>query len=247
MNFSYNFLILFVLVGIVTSAQSTFQVSGKIVDGNNEGFPFANVLLLRTSDSTLVKGSLTNEEGAYLLESIPSGSYYLQSSFLGFQPISSREFQLSEDIEIPALILQEGETLGEVIVTAKKPLFTQKVDRLVINVENSIVSSGGTALEVLERSPGVVINRQNNAISVVGKDGVVVMINGKTSYVPASSLVQLLDGMSADNIESIELITTPPSNFDAEGNAGFINIVLKKNVNLGLSGSYSLSLVLFEK
>jgi len=92
-----------------------------------------------------------------------------------------------------------------------------------------------------KRSPGVLVNRQSNAISLAGKDGVVIMINGKTSYVPISSIVQVLEGMSADNIETIELITTPPANFDAEGNAGFINIVLKKRADLGLNGSYSLS------
>jgi len=112
---------------------------------------------------------------------------------------------------------------------------------MVINVENSIVSAGGTALEVLERSPGVNVNRQSNSIAIAGKEGVVVMVNDKISYMPASALVQMLEGMSADNISSIELITTPPANFDAEGNAGYINIVLKKRTDLGLNGSYSIS------
>ena len=94
---------------------------------------------------------------------------------------------------------------------------------------------------MLERSPGVLVNRQDNSISLTGKEGVVVMMNGKLSYMPTSSLVQLLDGMSSDNIESIELITTPPANFDAEGNAGYINIVLKQNIDTGLNGSYSFS------
>lgn len=222
--------------------QTSYTISGRILDSNNDAITFANVLLMKVSDSTFVKGAVTDESGAYILESIPANTYYLEGSVVGFQTARSEAFTLNADYTVPVLVMTEGEELGEVVVQAKKPLFTQKVDRLVINVENSIVSSGGTALEVLERSPGVVVNRQNNAISVVGKDGVVVMINGKTSYVPASSLVQLLDGMSADNIESIELITTPPANFDAEGNAGFINIVLKKNANLGLNGSYSLSL-----
>ena len=127
------------------------------------------------------------------------------------------------------------------LLKPKKPLYEQKVDRMVINVENSIVSAGGTALEVLERSPGVNVNRQSNSISIAGKEGVVVMVNDKISYMPASALVQMLEGMSADNISSIELITTPPANFDAEGNAGYINIKLKKRTDLGLNGSYSMS------
>lgn len=241
MKLSYRLLLLGFLCLQVTFAQSGFSVSGKISDIDNQGIAFANVLLMRATDSTLVKGSLTDDNGSYVFDNILRGTYYVQATFVGYQPSKSDAFELNEVMEIPDIILKEGEELGEVVVQARKPLFTQKVDRLVINVENSIVSSGGTALEVLERSPGVVVNRQSNGISVVGKEGVVVMINGKISYVPQSSLVQMLDGMNADNIESIELITTPPANFDAEGNAGFINIVLKKNADLGLKGSYSLS------
>jgi outer membrane receptor protein involved in Fe transport len=222
-------------------SQSNFKVSGSVLDTANKGVPFANILLLRANDSTLVKGALTTETGTFEITDIPVGSYFIKGTFIGYQPSQSEVFELTSDYRVPELVLVEGESLEEVLVVAEKPLFTQKVDRLVINVEGSIVSSGGTALEVLERSPGVVVNRQGNSISVVGKDGVVVMINGKTSYVPSESLVQLLESMSSDNIQSIELITTPPANFDAEGNAGFINIVLKKTADLGLNGSYSLS------
>jgi outer membrane receptor for ferrienterochelin and colicin len=233
--------VVILLFTAVVSGQTTHNITGQISDTNNDGIPFANVLLMKAVDSTLVKGSLTNETGAFTINEVPSGTYFVQGTYLGFQPSRTDNFELRSHMELPVIILSEGEALGEVVVQARKPLYTQKVDRLVINVESSIVSSGGTALEVLERSPGVVVNRQNSAISVVGKEGVVVMINGKISYVPTSSLVQMLDGMSADNIESIELITTPPANFDAEGNAGYINVVLKKNADLGLNGSYSLS------
>ncbi len=219
-----------------------YSINGKVNDASDSGIAFANVLVMRSADSTFVKGGVTTEQGSYVIDDIPAGNYFVQATVVGFQTATSENFNLDTDVNLPTLILREGEELGEVVVQARKPLYTQKVDRLVINVENSIVSSGGTALEVLERSPGVVVNRQNNAISVVGKEGVVVMINGKISYIPTSSLVSMLDGMSADTIESIELITTPPANFDAEGNAGYINIVLRKNANLGWNGSYSLSL-----
>ncbi|NND62704.1 MAG: TonB-dependent receptor [Flavobacteriaceae bacterium] len=241
MNHKNSILLLCILCSLSAFAQSSYKVSGKVTDTNGEGVAFANVLLLKSADSTLVKGALATDLGDYVIEDIPEGVYYIQSTVLGFQPAETAPFNLNSDKAIETLVLAEGEALDEVVVKAAKPLFTQKVDRLVINVESSIVSSGGTALEVLERSPGVVVNRQNNNISVVGKDGVVVMINGKISYVPASSIVQMLEGMSSDNIESIELITTPPANFDAEGNAGFINIVLKKTSDLGLNGSYSFS------
>ena len=120
-------------------------------------------------------------------------------------------------------------------------MFEQKIDRMVINVKNSITNTGGTALDVLEKSPGITMNRQNNTIAVNGKNGVMVMMNGKINYMPMEALVQLLSATSADNIEKIELITTPPSKYDAEGNAGYINIVMINNPYSGISGSYFLN------
>jgi hypothetical protein len=113
---------------------------------------------------------------------------------------------------------------------------------LTINVAGSITSAGNTALQILERSPGVAVNRQSNTVAMLGKEGVRVMINGKINYTPASAILQVLDGMSAGNIDRIELITTPPANFDAEGNAGYINIVLKDNNNMGTNGSFTATL-----
>ena len=139
------------------------------------------------------------------------------------------------------ILREDSQVLGEVEIVGRKALFEQKIDRLVVNVANSVTSAGGTALEVLERSPGVVVNRQSDALSLIGKEGVVIMINGKQTYQPTAGILQMLDGMSADNIESIELITTPPANFDAEGNAGYINIVLKKSTDLGLNGNMTAS------
>ena len=241
MRFTTVLLVLASTVFIQLNAQTNYQITGNVLDGNDNEVAFANVLLLRASDSTLVKGAISAENGSFSFDDIASDRYFVESSVLGYQPAKSEVFELTSNYTVPTLVLLEGESLDEVVIVAEKPLYTQKVDRMVINVEASIVSSGGTALEVLERSPGVVVNRQNNNISVVGKEGVVVMINGKINYVPTSSIVQLLDGMSADNIESIELITTPPASFDAEGNAGYINIVLKKSADLGLNGSYSFS------
>ena len=209
-------------------AQNTYSVSGLVKGSNNQGVPYVNVLLLKATDSTLSKGTISKDDGTYIIENTSKGNYLIMCSSVGYQTVYSKPFTLNKNYITENLFLNEGEQLNEIVVEAKKPLYQQKVDRMVINVENTIVSAGGTALEVLERSPGVIINRQNNNISIAGKEGVVVMINDKISYMPASSLVQMLNGMSADNISSIELITTPPANFDAEGNAGFINIILKK-------------------
>lgn len=223
------------------SAQSQFTVSGVVNDSLGVGIPFANVLLLNTADSTLVVGTITSEEGKYNFKDVSPGNYMILGTMVGFTEAYSPPFEVNADYSPEPLILLEGEQLGEVNISVAKPLYQQKVDRLVINVENSIVSAGGSALEILERSPGVIVNRQNNLISILGKEGVVVMINGKNNFVPTAALIQMLEGMPAENISTIELITTPPANFDAEGNAGFINIVLKQRTDLGFNGSYSLS------
>jgi len=235
-------IILFLFSFNKITAQSTYQIEGNLIDNTGKSIAFANILLLKANDSTLIKGEITKEDGSYSISKVATGDYFIRASLIGYQNTESETFKLVGDYRLNPLVLIEGEALSEVVLTSEKPLFTQKVDRLVINVESSIVSAGGTALEVLERSPGVNINRQSNAISIVGKEGVVVMINDKISYMPSSALVQMLEGMSADNISSIELITTPPANFDAEGNAGYINIVLKKRTYLGLNGSYSVAI-----
>ena len=233
---------LFCLFVFPKNSHSQATISGIVQDANGP-LPYATVLLLQPSDSSLVRGSVTNDDGIFSIGNVSKGSYLLSAAMVGFEDT----YQI---IEVPATgnlkvgiinISENVAQLDAVTVTAKKPLFEQKIDRLVVNVANSVTSAGSNALEVLERSPGVVVDRLNGAISMAGKNGVVVMINGKISRMSSDAVVQMLEGMTADNIESIELITTPPANFDAEGNAGFINIVLKQSPDDGLNGSLSLN------
>lgn len=241
MSTTLKFLLLFCFYSFTSFSQNSYIIKGNVFDASARPIEFASVLLLLKSDSTLVKGTVTEENGSFQLEASDNTEYLLSTSMIGFENNYSKSFILSNDLDAGEIILIENNTLTEVVIKEKKPLYSHKVDRMVINVENSIVSAGGSVLEILEKSPGVLVNRQNNSISIVGKEGVVVMINGKASYVPANAVVQFLQGMSSNNLESIELLTTPPANFDAEGNAGFINIVLKKRLDLGLNGSYTLS------
>ena len=231
-------LLLFVFNDIF--AQKDYSISGDVAMSNKEALSFANVLVIKPTDSSLVEGAIALEDGSFVFSEIPEGSYLVMASMVGYESTYSPAFTLDSNIQIETLILTEEE-LDEVQIEGTKPLYQQKMDRMIINVENSIVSAGSSALEILERSPGVLVNRQSNSISIAGKEGVVVMINDKISYIPVSSIVQMLDGMNADNIVSIELITTPPANLDAEGNAGYINIVLKQRTDVGLNGSFSLS------
>lgn len=239
-----HFLGLILLVWICANsilAQDNYDIEGKITGEDGSAIAFANVLLLMPSDSSLVQGTITGEMGNFEIHQINPGKYVLMSSLVGYESTYSGPIEILDKSVHLDMVLREGTALEEVVVTDKKPLYIQKIDRMVINVAQSVVSAGGTALEILERSPGVTVNRQNSSVSLLGKDGVIMMINGKISYMPMNAVIQLLDGMSADNIESIELITNPPANLDAEGNAGFINIEMIKRTDLGLQGSYSVS------
>ena len=236
----------FVFVTLFTvTTFSQIKIKGTVTDSGGRPIPQANILLLKHADSSLVKGTITNEKGQFLLEKISEGNYLISYSFSGYKQLYSEPLtvtKFSKDVDAKnSVLLQDRLQLQQVTVNVKKQLYEQKIDRMVINVSGSITSAGSTALDVLERSPGVIVDRNNNSLSINGKNGVVVMINGKVNYMPLNAVVQMLAGMSADNIEKIEIITTPPSNLDAEGNAGFINLVLKSNPNYGTNGSFSLS------
>jgi hypothetical protein len=237
--------VLLFLPAFLSGLQAQSQISGAVLDSKSAPVSYANVLLLRSADTSLVKGAVTDDAGLFQLNEIAAGAYLVEVSMLGYKEYRSGLIELKAGgakKELGRIVLIENSAeLEEVEVVAKKPLFEQKIDRLIINVENSITSAGATALDVLERSPGIVVNRQNNSIALAGKDGVIVMINGKINRMPLEAMVQMLAGMPSSNIEKIELITTPPANFDAEGNAGFINIVMKQLNNRGLNGAYSLS------
>ncbi|HXO74891.1 MAG TPA: TonB-dependent receptor, partial [Puia sp.] len=217
-------------------------IHGVVLDRSNKPLVGANVLLLHPADSSLAKGMVTNDLGVYSFGNVKPGPYILSFSAAGYEKVYSPALTISdkEKKELGTQVLaQASQQMADVTVTAKKPLFEQKIDRMIVNVEGNITATGSTILDVLERSPGVIIDRQNNSISLSGKNGVVVMINGKINRMPISAVIQMLSGMSAGNIEKIELITTPPANLDAEGNAGYINIVLKVNDSYGTNGSIS--------
>lgn len=223
--------------------QAQSQLSGLVKDAAGKPLPFANVLLLNAADSSLVHGMLASEEGAYQFENVAPGSFLLSSSMIGYIQGFSQPFLIQENSarkEMEPMILQENNTLlSEVQVVAKRPFLEQKIDRTVVNVSNSITNAGSNALEVLQRSPGVQVNRLTKSISLFGKEGIVIMINGKISRMPSDAVVQMLESMNANNIDRIELIHTPPANFEAQGNAGIINIVLKNTGDEGLNGGYS--------
>ncbi len=213
-------------------------IKGQIKTGE-EVVPFANILLLNPADSSLQKGTISDPEGFFSLVSQPA-TYLLKVTSVGYQDFFQTVTLTNAPLDLGVLEMAENtEVLGEVVVTAQKPIFEQKIDRTVVNVQSSVTASAGTALDILEKSPGVTVNRTNNSIAMAGKQGVRIMINGKITRMPLDAAVQMLNGMNAESVESVELITTPPAKYEAEGNAGMINIVLKQSTDQGTNGSYS--------
>jgi outer membrane receptor protein involved in Fe transport len=221
------------------------QVSGRVTTANGQPLAYVTVSLTKAADSSSVKSMLSNEQGAYNIADVPAGNYRLKLSSIGYQTWFSSPFETNgrKDAKYLAVIVMKEDTrqLGEVVVKASKPLYQQRSDGLVVNVESSVLTKGSTALQVLERSPGVAIDHRDNGISLNGKSGATIMINGKLVRMPLAQITNLLNGTSADNIEKIELLSTPPAGYDAEGSAGIINIVMKKSKKQGTNGSYSLT------
>jgi hypothetical protein len=228
----------FILFFYSLDVHSQAVITGTVIEEDGSSLPGANVLLLQPSDTSLVKGTVTDNAGYYELNNIDPGWYLLSVSVIGFQRHVTAPFETGQDpIPFETITLQASlEEMDEVDVTARRPLFEQEIDRLVVNVQRSITSSGSSVLQVLEKSPGVQVNRQSNTLSMSGKSGVRVMINDKFVQLPIDAVVQMLDGMSAANIDQIELITTPPARYEAEGDAGIIHIKMQQFTELGTTG-----------
>ena len=233
-------LLLALMLSTIQISYAQFTINGRIADEHDTGVPFANVLLLNISDSVLIKGAVADQDGYYNFTNVSRGDFILQSYSIGFAKSYSREirFRTENVITMDDIILKEdSKELEEVVIKAEKPLYEQTIDRMVVNVQSSPIMAGNSVMEVLERSPGITVDRQNFGVRMNGKNGVSVMINGKMTRMDMTALFGMLDGMPASNVEKIELITTPPANFDAEGNAGFINIVLKTNDYAAVNGT----------
>jgi hypothetical protein len=213
---------------VMTTAIAQTPVKGKVhgvvIDQAQMPSEFVTILLLKAKDSTLVKGVITNDHGKYEFDNVAEGGYRVATSLVGYKKIYSETFTIdaaNTEIQVKTLtMVEEAKNLNEVKVVAKKPFIEQEIDRTVVNVENSIVASGSTALEVLEKAPGVTIDRQNDNIQLKGKSGVIVMIDGKQTYLSGQEVANLLKNTPSDNIEKIEIITNPSSKYDAAGNGG---------------------------
>lgn len=215
---------------------------GKILNPEGQPAEFANILLLKSVDSAMVKGEIADHLGIFNMRNIPAGEYFLQVSYVGIPNYNSNTFALAagQEMALPPISLEKASTeLQQVTVTASRPIMELKPDKMVFNVDGSINAVGNTALELLRKAPGVVVDN-NEAISVLGKNGVRVYIDGRESPLRGDDLAALLKTINSTEIDAIEIITNPSSRYEAEGNAGIINIRMKKDQRLGANATLNL-------
>ncbi len=219
--------------GIRSSAQD-LQIKGRISDEKNESIEFAQLNFLRIATDSIYS-TRTQRDGFFRLK-VPSDRYRLQVFFLG-SLLKEEQININSDTVLGTIQVNRTLSLDSIVVQHSRNVLEQKIDRIVFNVEKSIAGQGMDALEALSYAPMVQVNGGN--ISMIGRSGVSVMVNDRMLNLSGNDIVDYLKTLRSDNISKIEVITTPPAKYDAQGNGGMINIIMKKNPNMGLSGSVS--------
>ncbi|WP_272151615.1 TonB-dependent receptor domain-containing protein [Tenacibaculum aiptasiae] len=223
--------ILFVLITIIT-AHAQYSIKGKIVDNKKNPLPYINVILYSVYNPAQPKGTITDEDGNYSIKNIEKGKYRITVTTLGFKSEKVAEFQLSSNKTFNFTLQEESQTLNEVVVKSKRPVIKQTAEKLVVDLEKTEMVNSNLQ-DVMRKVPGVLVT--NNGISIAGKSGVRILINGKTTeYMDVQSLLR---DFPADNIAKVEVVEQPGAEYDASGSGAIINIILKKNVRLGTHGS----------
>lgn len=229
----------FLVQGQVEARQPAARLTGKVRDVAGKGIEMASIGLHQAGDTVLVKMSVADQSGSFAFDQLTPGKYLVMITAVGYEQYISAAFELKagEALALTEVqLLPQTKAMTGVTVTARKPLIEQKPDRTIVNVDASPTNVGNSALEVLEKSPGVTVDKDGN-ISLKGKQGVQVYIDGRPSYLSGADLANLLKSMNASQLDQIEIMTNPPARYDAAGNSGVINIRTKKTKQFGYNGS----------
>lgn len=214
------------------SFSQKYVVTGTVVDKNNSAIAYTNVTLISSKNSNYLQGAVSNEEGAFKINFVEKGLYEVKISFLGFQDYV-KEINIVDNVNLGTVVIKENlQELDGVILVAKRPTIKRTVDRLIFNVENSTLSNNNV-LDVLKHTPGVLVY---DSKIIIKQASPVIYINDRRIHLSSNEVLQLLEGTSASNIKSIEVITSPPAKYEAEG-AAVINIITSKNIIAGYNGS----------
>ncbi len=226
-------------------AQNPTKISGLVTDSKYKALPAVTISLLYAKDSSIVKVDVSDKEGKYEIATSKAGEYLLSFSAIGYEKKFSKNYTLSEAQTVQAetiALVDASKIMQGVTVVSKKPLIEVKADKTIFNVEQSINATGSNALELLQKSPGVQVDNNDN-ISMKGKTGVRVYVDSKMMQLDTKDLAAYLKSINSNDIEAIEMISNPSAKYDASGNAGIINLRLKKNKKYGTNGSINLGFV----
>ena len=238
-------LILLVCFSSFANAQSnTGKLSGNILEKPGKGIGSASISLLSSTDSSVLMTTMSQENGHFKLSNIPMGKFLISVSSVGYEKYLTNQVTVTKEnlsINLENILLQRlPEKLNAVVVVGKKPFLEQKADRMVVNVDASPSSAGSSVMDILEKSPGITVDKDGN-ISLKGKQGVTVMIDDKPTYLNAAQLASYLKSLPSSSIDQLEIMTNPPAKYDAAGNSGIINIKTKKNKTKGFNGNLGLT------
>ncbi|MEM1219508.1 MAG: outer membrane beta-barrel protein, partial [Bacteroidota bacterium] len=229
-------LILLLFLGFLIQVRAQHQITGTITDEQGAPLVYSNILLLNAEGAFLI-GELSDESGHFTIGELPAARYILQITAIGYTDWR-QSIDLTSDLELGTLLLTTSSLeLEEVTVTAQKAAFERKADRTVVNVSSLPTAAGGNALDLLEKSPTVQVDRVSSNVSLLGQNGVLVFINEKRIRLDGADLLQYLESIPSSNIVSVELINHPPASYDADGTGGVINIILKEYEADGFNGS----------
>ncbi len=238
--------ICFATVKISAQGPGVGKISGKIVDAQtNEAIHFATAVLLDKKTKAIIKAVQSAEDGSFVLSGLPNGVFTFKVSYVGLQTMVRDSVSISDavkEVNFGSVKMKtaKGNMLNEVTITAPKATMQMGIDKKIFSVDQSLVSEGGSASDLLQNVPSVQTDIDGN-VSLRGSSGVRVLIDGKPSLIAGGNIAQILQSIPASSIESVELITNPSAKYDAEGQSGIINIVLKRNKKLGFNGSVALT------
>jgi hypothetical protein len=236
--------ILSALWGEAKAQALTGSIRGTVKLAQGDPVGAANVFLVAAKDSALLRTVITTKEGQYAFEKLAAGSYIVKATHTGYAPAFTTSLSLSDSLLIADLIVQPVSTaMNTVTVTARRPLIEQQFDKLIFNVNGNITAAGNTALEVLAKAPGVMVDAEGT-ISLGGRTGVLVLIDGRRTHLSGNDLAAYLRGLPASAIDRIDLITNPSAQYEAEGTSGIIDIRLRKDNKAGYNGTVSAAYLL---
>jgi hypothetical protein len=223
---------------VFTNAAYAQSIKGCIVDSVKTPVPFATIAVISSKDSSIIRGSISDENGNFLVKPISRGSYLLRITAIGYHVAYKDSILIDSlsNVDLSFITLNsQGINLNEISVTAIKRTIEFKNGNIIIHVENSALAKGNTVYDLLSKLPGVSID--NNVIKLNGKEGVIIMLDGRVQQLTNTQLVNMLKSMNAETVEKIELLKNPPVKYDAAGTSGMIHIKTKKTQLVGLSGS----------